>query len=347
MPVLVYQLGPEPKVVPVTVGELTVGRDRGNDVILNHPTVGRRHARVVADADGSVWVSDLGSCNGTRVDGVPVGRRTRLVAPCRLRVGRVRVWFRDRPPARLDGLLGAGDGPTAAGSTRRCGCGSRVWLVADPGDQSVLCRRCGRPVGAGDAPPPAPGETVAGASVEESAATCPVCRWAVEPGDLRQRCGACGLAYHAECWEENRGCATFGCAQVGALDRPAAAAPPGATAAPPADAWSWTPGHDLRALDAGDGSPGGALAETISEEPPPAPPAARVRVTARRLAAANAVASLAGLPAFGLPPLAVATLSAVWLKHRAAGDELPGALAVALGLVGAAAGAGVSMYLWL
>lgn len=374
MPVLVYQLGPHPTVVPVTAGELTIGRDRANDVILNHPTVGRRHARVVADADGSVWVSDLGSCNGTRVDGVPVGRRTRLAAPSRLRVGRVRVWFRDRPPAGLEEAGASGRGRTDAGSTRRCACGSRVWLVEDPGDRSVLCRRCGRPVEATDDPSdglrvstPAPasgggasGETVFGSDAV-SAATCPVCRWAVEPGDLTTRCGECGLTYHAECWAENRGCATFGCAEVGALERPAGAtggvaadgiaagdADAGAGDAPsPGDAWSWTPGHDTHAAD---GSAGGALAETISEEHPPSDPATRTRLTARRLAVANVAASVVGLPAFGLPPLAVATLSAVWLKHRAGearGDELPGATAVALGLAGAAIGAAVSMYLWL
>jgi transcriptional regulator of acetoin/glycerol metabolism len=53
-------------------GALRCGAAAGNDVVLAHPTVSRVHAELEAEADG-VRVRDLGSTNGTRVNGVAVG----------------------------------------------------------------------------------------------------------------------------------------------------------------------------------------------------------------------------------------------------------------------------------
>lgn len=60
-------------------GELIVGRHHGCDVILDHPTVSRRHARLVF-RDGSWLIQDLESTNGILVNGAPVRR-------CALRPG--------------------------------------------------------------------------------------------------------------------------------------------------------------------------------------------------------------------------------------------------------------------
>ena len=62
-----------------TRGELTIGRHAGCDVVLNLPTVSRRHARLVF-RDGAWILRDLESKNGTLVNDVRVGR-------CRLRPG--------------------------------------------------------------------------------------------------------------------------------------------------------------------------------------------------------------------------------------------------------------------
>jgi len=55
---------------------LTIGRAQGGvgaNVEIAHDTVSRRHAELVATPDG--WeIRDLGSVNGTRVDGVMIGR---------------------------------------------------------------------------------------------------------------------------------------------------------------------------------------------------------------------------------------------------------------------------------
>lgn len=54
-------------------GEVTIGRSPENDVTLNDPQVSRRHARIVLE-DGSVTIEDVGSLNGTYVNGERAGR---------------------------------------------------------------------------------------------------------------------------------------------------------------------------------------------------------------------------------------------------------------------------------
>src|SRR3954468_20697822 len=53
---------------PLERGRLTIGRDPAADVQLDDPDVSRRHAAI--EVGRTVTVRDLGSTNGTRVDGV-------------------------------------------------------------------------------------------------------------------------------------------------------------------------------------------------------------------------------------------------------------------------------------
>lgn len=57
---------------------ITVGRAEGNDLVLPHPTVSASHARLTKQADGALLVQDLGSTNGTFVDGERVSRQGAL-----------------------------------------------------------------------------------------------------------------------------------------------------------------------------------------------------------------------------------------------------------------------------
>jgi hypothetical protein len=59
--------------------ELVIGRDSDCDVALSDDSVSRRHARLVS-RDGAWIIQDLGSTNGTLLNGEPVGR-------CELRPG--------------------------------------------------------------------------------------------------------------------------------------------------------------------------------------------------------------------------------------------------------------------
>ncbi len=58
--------------VEVTSGVAQVGSDASNDLQLQHPTVSRFHCEVKLEGERAV-VKDLGSTNGTLVDGVRVG----------------------------------------------------------------------------------------------------------------------------------------------------------------------------------------------------------------------------------------------------------------------------------
>ena len=61
-------------------GQLIVGRDPSCDIVLDDPSVSRRHARVFL-AEGRVYLEDLGSQNGTMVNGAAIHM------PCQLRSG--------------------------------------------------------------------------------------------------------------------------------------------------------------------------------------------------------------------------------------------------------------------
>lgn len=56
----------------VTRSPFVVGRQSGCDLQLPARAVSSRHAELEVRADGTVWVTDLGSKNGTLLDGVPL-----------------------------------------------------------------------------------------------------------------------------------------------------------------------------------------------------------------------------------------------------------------------------------
>lgn len=72
---LIALSGPESgRRYPITV-EAKLGRDPGATVQLAAGDISRRHARVLRNAEGEVTIEDLGSRNGTRVNGARVERQ--------------------------------------------------------------------------------------------------------------------------------------------------------------------------------------------------------------------------------------------------------------------------------
>ena len=72
---------------PVNSAPLTIGRGGQNDLVLEGDQfASARHARIEARRDG-VWVQDLGSTNGTYVNGTRVEGAHRLARGDVLRVG--------------------------------------------------------------------------------------------------------------------------------------------------------------------------------------------------------------------------------------------------------------------
>lgn len=69
---LVIVRGPQSgEVFVLDIPEITIGRDPSCEVFLNDRTVSRRHAHLSL-RDGKAFVEDLGSLNGTWVDGAIV-----------------------------------------------------------------------------------------------------------------------------------------------------------------------------------------------------------------------------------------------------------------------------------
>jgi len=69
-------------------GVHTLGSGNASDLRVGHPTVSRSHARLTCTDDG-ITIEDLGSTNGTAVDGTPVDGPIIVVDRARLKVGGV------------------------------------------------------------------------------------------------------------------------------------------------------------------------------------------------------------------------------------------------------------------
>ena len=81
------------KVLTLDTHPLHVGRAAGNDVSLeNDEYASTRHARIEPRHDG-VWVDDIGSTNGTFVNGIRVTRPRRLAPGDVIRIGETDLRF--------------------------------------------------------------------------------------------------------------------------------------------------------------------------------------------------------------------------------------------------------------
>jgi len=83
---------------PLSEGPNVVGRDRECAVRIDSVTLSRRHAQVVV-TNGEATVEDLGSKNGTRVNGQPVVEQVALRDGDQIEVGSVTMTYRIRDTA--------------------------------------------------------------------------------------------------------------------------------------------------------------------------------------------------------------------------------------------------------
>src|ERR1700730_2775383 len=113
-------------VVPLIRDEISIGRKEGNTIRLTERNVSRHHARLYRQ-NGSVYVEDLNSHNGTKINGERLQKRTAIGEADSIQIGDYRLSVkRDRsdnkgPPPADEPLtrpfVKAGDvQPPAAGS---------------------------------------------------------------------------------------------------------------------------------------------------------------------------------------------------------------------------------------
>ncbi len=103
-PTLAIVKGPHTgQVFELANGIVTLGRDPSNVIFLNDMTVSRRHARIDLSAIGSGYatVEDLGSLNGTWVDGAIVNRAM-LKDGSTIQIGTFRMVFHTNRKARIE-----------------------------------------------------------------------------------------------------------------------------------------------------------------------------------------------------------------------------------------------------
>jgi pSer/pThr/pTyr-binding forkhead associated (FHA) protein len=79
-------------VYEIDTAAVTVGRGAGNDIALDDEFASTLHARVESRPDG-VWLEDVGSTNGTAVNGVSIGEARKLAPGDVIRIGETDLRF--------------------------------------------------------------------------------------------------------------------------------------------------------------------------------------------------------------------------------------------------------------
>jgi len=88
------------------IGNCAIGRSLSNQIVLPESKVSRRHAIVHSQGAHEYWLVDLGSSNGTYLNGRRVSQPTRLQDRDQVTVGDAQMSFRQRtsPTATLSGI---------------------------------------------------------------------------------------------------------------------------------------------------------------------------------------------------------------------------------------------------
>jgi DNA-binding winged helix-turn-helix (wHTH) protein len=95
-PVDMYLATPDQR-YPLTQGVAVIGRARDAAIRVDSGGVSRHHARIVVNGD-QVTIEDLGSKNGTFIDGHPIAGPSVLKDGGEIRIGPVAFTFRVAPP---------------------------------------------------------------------------------------------------------------------------------------------------------------------------------------------------------------------------------------------------------
>src|SRR5439155_11036441 len=199
MPTLVIDFLGKRKRVKLDSGA-SIGRTIDNAVAIDHPAVSRTHAMIHC-VEGRYLVEDVGSANGTLLNGQIVRGRKPLEDGAQLEVGPARITFHS-DDAVIDAAQPEQAAVTQDGILLSCSCGAKLWVPEDRIGTMGKCLQCGADMALGEKQ------------------VCSICQWEITADAEKQRCPECGLHFHAECWKQNYGCSAYGCAQVNILVDP-------------------------------------------------------------------------------------------------------------------------------
>src|SRR5262245_19432238 len=118
-----------------------------------------------------------------------------------------------------------------------CRCGRQLTAASEHAGRRAKCPSCGevnvipradaapaaapaavaRPA-AGRTAPRANGPAVAAPAPTARETLCAICQSPMGAGERRTACPACKAEYHQDCWQDNQGCAVYGCPEVPATE---------------------------------------------------------------------------------------------------------------------------------
>ena len=91
--------------------EFTIGRDSDNMLQLDNPGVSRYHARIRREG-WPFYIEDLGSTNGTKINGKPIPQKASLKKGDKIGISKFTILFMDDPSDYDEQRKGKGDGMT-------------------------------------------------------------------------------------------------------------------------------------------------------------------------------------------------------------------------------------------
>ncbi len=311
----------------IITGRILIGRRLSRGVVIGDPAVSRLHAWIDKQ-DGVFVLTDAGSRTGTIVNGEAIVR-CELQDGDQIKIGPANLTYHETselPPdtPELDFSTPGTIESSHAGILFDCKCGAPMWVPVKMAGKQGLCKYCGEPLRVPRAPRPKPvakpGRKLRPEAPVLSAAKCGVCHSALEGDEPTTECPDCHTTFHTDCWQENYGCSTYGCAKVNslkpasvALEEQAAAAVVPATADP-------------------------ALVEAEKEVPFP---------WELVILAGSVVGSLIGAVLFGAPPALIALFALGVLARGKSQKRGMLAAALLLAIAGTLAGLAVSDFMWM
>ncbi|MFM8414650.1 MAG: FHA domain-containing protein [Planctomycetota bacterium] len=142
------------RTIAIKRNKLLIGRAEECDVRPLSEEVSRRHCAVIV-GPADAWVEDLGSRNGTFVNGTRIEAKTKLADGDLIRVGSLELRVSRQEPAAAKGpgedvsrLLMADDTDAANADTTRSVASAKP-AEADPGDSSIVTGIEGSPTESG------------------------------------------------------------------------------------------------------------------------------------------------------------------------------------------------------
>ncbi|MEW5788670.1 MAG: adenylate/guanylate cyclase domain-containing protein [Pseudomonadota bacterium] len=96
---------PEGRPIPIRT-TCVLGRASECDVVIADPKISRHHSMIQRQHDGEYWLVDMGSSNGTYLEGRKLNQAVRLKDGHRIRLGNVEYRFRLAKAARPEGSNG-------------------------------------------------------------------------------------------------------------------------------------------------------------------------------------------------------------------------------------------------